>query len=81
MLAHVGTRYVNGKLLLFNVFGLPDGCKVVLEVTEDSSDHDSQGSWLLELVDEVHGEYPPETWEHRPRDLVRHKKHYLYGHP
>ncbi len=81
MPTRVRARYVDGKLELLEPLSLPDGCKVMLEVAEDSSNQDSQGSWLLELVDEVHGEYPPETWETRPTDFVRHKKHYLYGHP
>ncbi len=81
MPARVRARYVNGRLELLNPLSLPDGCNVMLEVAEDSSDQDSQGSWLLELVDEVHSEHPPEAWEDRPTDFVRHKKHYLYGHP
>ena len=74
-------RYVDGKLELLEPLSLPDECKVMLEVAEDPSDQDSQGSGLLELLDEVHSEYPPEAWEDRPTDFVRHKKHYLYGHP
>ena len=80
MPTRVRARYVDGKLELLEPLSLPDGCKVMLEVAEDPSDQDSQGSWLLELVDEVHSEYPPEAWEDRPTDFVRHKKHYLYGH-
>lgn len=81
MPTRVRARYVDGKLELLEQLRLPDGCKVMLEVAEDPSDQDSQGSWLLELLDEVHSEYPPEAWEDRPTDFVRHKKHYLYGHP
>lgn len=81
MPTRVRARYVDGKLELLEPLSLPDGCKVMLEVAEESPDQGSIGSWLLDLVDELHGEYPSENWEDPPTDLVRHKKQYLYGHP
>lgn len=81
MPTRIRARYVEGKLELLEPLSLADGCTVMLEVAEESSDHESCGSWLLDLVDELHGEYPPERWDDRPTDFVRHKKHHMYGHP
>ena len=81
MTTRVRARYVDGRFELLDPLSLPDGCNVTLEVAPESSDQESSGSWLLDLVDELHGEYPPELWEDRPPDFVRYKKHYLYGHP
>lgn len=81
MPTRVRARYVDGRLELLDQLNLPDGCNVTLEVAAESSDQESSCSWLLDLVDELHSEYPPEHWQDRPTDFVRHKKHYLYGHP
>ncbi|MCY4617834.1 MAG: hypothetical protein OXD50_04680 [Chloroflexi bacterium] len=81
MPTRVRARYVDGRLELLDPLNLPDGCNVMLDVATESSDQESDGSWLLDVVDGLHGEYPPELWEDRPQDFVRHKKHYLYGHP
>ena len=81
MLSRIRAVYVDGKLELLDPLGLPDGCKVTLEVAAYPSDPESSGSWLLEIVDELHGDNPLEHWEDPPTDFLRHKKHYLYGHP
>ena len=36
---------------------------------------------ILRKVQERQAELPPDTWDNLPTDLVRNKKHYLYGHP
>ncbi|MYA00892.1 MAG: DUF104 domain-containing protein [Chloroflexi bacterium] len=77
----IRARYVDGNLELLDPLRLPDGCNVLLEVAEESPDQESSGSWLLDLAEELHSEHPPERWENRPTDFVRHKKHHLYGHP
>ena len=74
-------RYVDGWFELLEPLNLPDGCQVTLEVALESSEHDSGGSWLIDLVDELHRKYPPETRGEHPPDFVKNKKHYLYGHP
>ncbi len=36
---------------------------------------------ILEMFDRLRKSVPPDTWDHLPTDLVKNKKHYLYGHP
>ena len=36
---------------------------------------------ILDKVQERHAHLPPDTWDDLPTDLVKNKKHYLYGHP
>ena len=36
---------------------------------------------ILRKVQERQAELPSDTWDDLPTDLVKNKKHYLYGHP
>ena len=74
-------RYVDGRFELLEPLNLPDGCQVTLEVALESSEYDSGGSWLIDLVDELQRKHPPETREPLPTDGAMNYKHYLYGHP
>ena len=77
----ITARYRNGVFVPDEEVELEEGCQATLEVDEASSDQASSSSWLQDLVTEIHRRHPPETWRERPTDFVRHKKHYLYGHP
>ena len=77
----VKARYADGVLTPLEPLDLEDGCDVTVEVVLEPSDQDSDGNWLLDLVDELHRRYPPETLEPMPTDGAMNYKHYLYGHP
>ncbi len=97
MPSRVRARYVDGVLQPLEPLELEDGCEVTLEIADQeapslertgndavvSNDDAAEplGNWLLQLVDELHRKYPPDTWDDVPTDFVRNKKHYLYGHP
>ena len=36
---------------------------------------------ILRKVRERQAELPPDTWDDLPTDLVKNRKHYMYGHP
>ena len=36
---------------------------------------------ILRKVQKRRAELPPDTWNDLPTDLVKNKKHHLYGHP
>ena len=36
---------------------------------------------ILRKVQERQAGLPQDTWDNLPADLVKNKKHYLYGHP
>ena len=77
----IKAHFQDGVFVPDETIELEDGCKVTLEIAAESSDQESSGSWLLELVDELHRKYPPETLEPMPTDGAMNYKHYLYGHP
>ena len=77
----IKAHFHDGVFVPDEAIELENGCKVTVEVTTESSAQESSGSWLLDLVDELHRKYPPETWEPMPSDSAMNYKHYLYGHP
>ena len=36
---------------------------------------------ILDLFERIRKSVPSDTWDELPTDLVKNKKHYLYGHP
>ena len=42
---------------------------------------ETAGQRLLDILERLHAEVPPDTWHDVPTDLARNYKHYLYGHP
>ena len=36
---------------------------------------------ILDMFERLRKSVPPDTWDELPTDLVKNKKHYLYGHP
>ena len=39
------------------------------------------GESILDMFERLRKSVPPDTWDELPTDLVKNKKHYLYGHP
>ena len=39
------------------------------------------GGSILDMFERLRKSVPPDTWDELPTDLVKNKKHYLYGHP
>ena len=39
------------------------------------------GESIVEMFERLRKSVPPDTWGELPTDLVKNKKHYLYGHP
>ena len=39
------------------------------------------GESILDMFKRLRESVPPDTWDELPTDLVKNKKHYLYGHP
>jgi hypothetical protein len=48
---------------------------------ESSTTSKSGIASLLDLVDQIHAQTPPEEWEKLPSDLSINHDHYLYGTP
>lgn len=87
MTTHVKARYANGVLTPLKPLNLKEGAEVTVSVEEDPADgantpasKQEVGS-IVEMVDRLREKYPPDTWDDLPTDLVKNKKHYLYGHP
>ena len=88
MKASVRARYANGVLTPLEPLDLEEGAEVTVslqeaaaEATEDAPAPKQGLAAIVELVDKLREEYPPDMWEGLPTDLAKNKKHYLYGHP
>ena len=85
MIANVKARYSNGVLTPLEPLDLEEGTEVVVSVEETprESREQKEGPLLriLRKIQERQAELPPDTWDDLPTDLVKNKKHYLYGHP
>ena len=88
MKASVRARYTNGVLTPLEPLDLEEGAEVtvslqeaVAESTEDVPAPKQGLAAIVEMVDKLREEYPPDMWEGLPTDLAKNKKHYLYGHP
>ena len=87
MTTHVKARYTNGVLTPLEPLELEEGAEVTVLVDERPADGaiapaSRQGSGsIVEMVDRLREKYPPDPWDDLPVDLVKNKKHYLYGHP
>ena len=47
----------------------------------DASQPANQHETIVEMFDRLSKSVPPEEWDKLPTDLVKNKKHYMYGHP
>lgn len=88
----IRARYANGVVTPLEPLDLPEGCEVTVNVPVSAAAADpptpaspspahSHKPRILEIIEEIHREFPPEQWGEHPTDYVRNKKHYLYGHP
>lgn len=85
MKANVKARFTNGVLTPLEPLDLEEGQEVVVSVEETPREVENQKegplSRILRKVQERQAELPPDMWDGLPTDLVKNKKHYLYGHP
>ena len=59
---------------------LPQDLADLVSVEEAPQPH-LTGESILEMFRKIRESVPPDTWDDLPTDLVKNKKHYLYGHP
>ena len=88
MNASIRARYANGVLTPLEPLDLEEGAVVTVSLQDgvaeasDEAPAPKQGlAAIVEMVDKLREEYPPDMWEGVPTDLAKNKKHYLYGHP
>lgn len=80
MVASVKARYTGGVLTPLEPLDLEEGEEVRLSI-EGSQPSGARQESLVEMFDRLRKSVPPDAWDDMPADLVRNKKHYLYGHP
>lgn len=80
MIAHVKAKYSNGALVPLEPLDLEEGKEVIVSI-EETPQPASTGQSILEMFERLRNSVPPDTWDDLPTDLVKNKKHYLYGHP
>ena len=80
MIMNVKARYSNGVLTPLDPLDLEEGREVVVSI-EDATPRSNGEETILEMFDRLRNSVPPDTWDDLPTDLVKNKKHYLYGHP
>ena len=80
MISNVKARYTNGTLVPLEPLELEEGKEVIVSI-EETPQPASTGQSILEMFERLRKSVPPDTWDDLPTDLVKNKKHYLYGHP
>ena len=88
-MATIRARYEKGVLTPLEPLDLEEGKEVVVSVQDAPTPNgeyrakvsEDTGESLLEMFDRLRKSVPPEAWDGLPTDLVKNKKHYLYGHP
>ena len=85
MITNVKARFTNGALVPLEPLDLEEGREVTVSVDETPREVGEQKEGpllrILRKVQERQAELPADTWDGLPADLVKNKKHYLYGHP
>ena len=88
MIVSVKARYANGVLTPLAPLDLEEGAEVVVSVEKApiGASGDTQVpkrglAGIVELVKELHKDFPPEELDGWPADGAKNYKHYLYGHP
>ena len=85
MITNVKARFTNGALVPLEPLDLEEGREVTVSVDETPREVGEQKEGpllrILQKVQERQAELPADTWDGLPTDLVKNKKHYLYGHP
>ena len=80
MITNVKARYAKGVLTLLEPLHLEEGKEVVVSI-EDGTPQAQGRESILEMFERLRESVPSDTWDNLPTDLVKNKKHYLYGHP
>ena len=80
MIANVKARYSKGVLMPLEPLDLEEGKEVVVSI-EVATPQATGEETILEMFERLRNSVPPDTWDDLPTDLVKNKKHYLYGHP
>ena len=80
MIANAKARYENGVLTPLEPHDLEEGKEVVVSI-EDAAPQANGKESILEMFERLRESVPPDTWDNLPTELVKNKKHYLYGHP
>ena len=80
MIASVKARYANGVLTPLEPLHLEEGKEVVVSI-EDATPQTNGKESILEMFERLRNSMPSDIWDSLPTDLVKNKKHYLYGHP
>ena len=76
----VRAKYENGVLTPLEPLDLEEGKEVVVSI-EDATPQAKGKESILEMFERLRESVPADTWDNLPTDLVKNKKHYLYGHP
>lgn len=76
----VRAKYENGVLTPLEPLDLEEGTEVVVSIQDATPQANGKES-ILEMFERLRSSVPPDTWDNMPTDLVKNKKHYLYGHP
>ena len=80
MIANVKARYSNGVLTPLEPLDLEEGKEVIVSIQAPTPQSNGEET-ILEMFERLRNSVPPDTWDDLPTDLVKNKKHYLYGHP
>lgn len=80
MITNIRARFSEGMLRPLEPLDLEEGVEVTVSI-EDGQTSASESESILEMFERLRKSVPPETWDNLPTDLVKNKKHYLYGHP
>ena len=76
----VRAKYENGVLTPLEPLDLEEGTEVVVSIQDATPQANGKES-ILEMFERLRNSVPPDTWDNMPTDMVKNKKHYLYGHP
>ena len=80
MISNVRARFSKGTLVPLEPIELEEGEEVLVSI-EETPNPTLTGESIVEMFEKLRMSVPPDTWDELPIDLVRNKKHYLYGHP
>ena len=80
MITNVRAKFSEGVLRPLEPLDLEEGKEVMVSI-EDTPQPSLNGESILDLFERLRNSVPPDTWDELPADLVKNKKHYLYGHP
>lgn len=74
----VRARYTDGVFTPLEPVDLDEGTEVTVSITAAVPDPNG-GASVLQIIEELDAEHPPEDLSALPVDLAENAKHYLYG--